>query len=81
MQQLEDALSVSLCGHLMVTLATMCFAAFSIVTVQYEKRCMFLHEYTTVLDCQAVWFGRCYQHYSTIFKIDLLFNIVISSNV
>ncbi|GFG34088.1 hypothetical protein Cfor_11250, partial [Coptotermes formosanus] len=32
MQQLEDALNVSLCGHFMLLLATMCFAAFSVVT-------------------------------------------------
>jgi len=36
MQQLEDALNVSLCGHFLIALATMCFAAFSVVTVQYK---------------------------------------------
>jgi hypothetical protein len=34
MQQLEDALNVSLCGHFLIVLATMCFAAFSVVTVR-----------------------------------------------
>jgi hypothetical protein len=33
MQQLEDALSVSLCGQFLILLAAMCFAAFSAVTV------------------------------------------------
>ena len=33
MQQLEDALNVSLCGHFLIMLATMCFAAFSVVMV------------------------------------------------
>jgi hypothetical protein len=32
-QQLEDALNVSLCGHFLILLATMCIAAFSGVTV------------------------------------------------
>ncbi|GFG41080.1 hypothetical protein Cfor_07917, partial [Coptotermes formosanus] len=32
MQQLEDALNVGLCGHFLILLATMCFAAFSLVT-------------------------------------------------
>jgi len=40
MQQLEDALNVSLCGHFLIALATMCFAAFSVITVQYRKCCM-----------------------------------------
>jgi hypothetical protein len=39
MQQLEDALNVSLCGHFLVMLAAMCFSAFSVVTVQYENFC------------------------------------------
>jgi len=37
MQQLEDALNVSLCGKFLISVATMCIAAFSIVTVQYNK--------------------------------------------
>ena len=37
MQQLEDALNISLCGHFVIALAVMCFAAFSVVTVQYNK--------------------------------------------
>jgi hypothetical protein len=37
MQQMENALNISLCGHFLIMLATMCFAAFSIVTVQYNK--------------------------------------------
>jgi hypothetical protein len=40
MQQLEDVLNASLCGHLLITLVTMCFTAFSAVTVQYMKSCM-----------------------------------------
>ncbi|GFG33607.1 hypothetical protein Cfor_08705 [Coptotermes formosanus] len=43
MQQLEDALNVGLCGHFLILLATMCFAAFSVVTVQYSKCCMLQH--------------------------------------
>jgi len=39
-QQLEDALNVSLCGHFLIMLAAMCFAAFSVVTVQYKNFCM-----------------------------------------
>jgi len=34
MQQLEDALNVSLCGHFLILLAAMCLSAFSVVTVQ-----------------------------------------------
>ena len=40
MQLLEDALNVSLCGHFLILLAAMCFAAFSVVTVQYKSCCM-----------------------------------------
>ena len=36
MQYLEDALNVSLCGHFLIVLATMCFASFSVGTVQYK---------------------------------------------
>ena len=36
MQQLEDTLNVSLCGHFLIVLAGMCFAAFSVVTVLYK---------------------------------------------
>jgi hypothetical protein len=43
MQQLEDALTVSLCGQFLILLATMCFAAFSAVTVQYKNCCMMYH--------------------------------------
>jgi hypothetical protein len=42
MQQLEDALNVSLFGHFLIALATMCLAAFSAVTVQYKNSCMLL---------------------------------------
>ena len=34
MQQLEDALNISLCGHFLILLAAMCFSALSVVTVQ-----------------------------------------------
>jgi hypothetical protein len=37
MQQMEDALDVSLCGHFLILLDKMCFAAFSVVTVEYMK--------------------------------------------
>ena len=40
MQQIENALNIGLCGHFLILLATMCFAAFSVVTVQYKKCCM-----------------------------------------
>ena len=36
-QQLENALNVSVCGNFLILLATMCTAAFSVVTVQYNK--------------------------------------------
>jgi hypothetical protein len=39
MQQLEDALNISLSGHFLILLVGMCFAAFSIVTVQYKNCC------------------------------------------
>jgi uncharacterized protein (DUF983 family) len=39
MQQLEIALNVSLWGHFLILLVTMCLAAFSVVTVQYENYC------------------------------------------
>jgi len=39
MQHLEDALNIGLCGHFLVLLATMCFAAFSAVTVRYKNCC------------------------------------------
>jgi hypothetical protein len=37
MQQLEDALNVALCGQFLILLAAICFAAFSLVTVQYDS--------------------------------------------
>jgi len=40
MQHLEEALNVSLCGHFLILVVAMCFAAFSVVTVQYKKRGM-----------------------------------------
>jgi len=43
MQHLEDALNVSVCGHLLIALAAMCFAAFSTVTVQYNNCSILLH--------------------------------------
>jgi len=43
MQHMEDALNVSLCGHFLIVLATMCFAAFSLVTVQYKNCCVLLY--------------------------------------
>jgi hypothetical protein len=43
MQQLEDTLNISLCGHFLILLATMCLAAFSAVMVQYKKRYVLLH--------------------------------------
>jgi len=42
MQHLENALNVSLCGHFLILLATMCFTAFSAVTVQYKNWCILL---------------------------------------
>ena len=44
MQQLEDSLNVVLCGHFLILLATMCFAAFSTVTVQQNDFCMLLYK-------------------------------------
>jgi len=40
MQQLEDALNITLGGHFLITLAGMCFAAFSTVAVNYMKCCL-----------------------------------------
>jgi hypothetical protein len=37
MQQLEDLLNIGLCGHFLVELATMCFSAFSALTVRYNN--------------------------------------------
>jgi len=37
LQNLEDALNVSLCGHFLIVLVAMCFTAFSAVTVQYKN--------------------------------------------
>ena len=34
MQQLEDALNISLCGNFLILLVAMCFSALSVVTVQ-----------------------------------------------
>jgi len=42
MQQLEDALNFSLCGYFLILMATMCFTAFSAVTVQYNKSRSFI---------------------------------------
>jgi len=41
MQQLEDALNISVCGNFLVLLVTMCFVAFSVVTVQYDRYWVF----------------------------------------
>jgi len=46
MQQLEDTLNVSLCGSFLIALAGMCFAAFSMVTVEYKN--FILKNYRTV---------------------------------
>jgi hypothetical protein len=43
MQQLENALNVSLCGHFLILVAMMCFTAFSVVTVQYKNSYVLLH--------------------------------------
>jgi len=51
MQQLEDTLNVSLCGHFLIMLATMCLAAFSAVTVRYKL----LYVVTFVLKCEALY--------------------------
>jgi hypothetical protein len=37
MKQMEDTLNVSVCDHILILLAEICFDAFSLVTVQYEK--------------------------------------------
>jgi len=49
MQQLEDALNVSLCGHFLILVAAMCSSAFSAVMVQY-KNCYMLLRYKIVND-------------------------------
>ena len=48
MQQLEDALNVSLWGHVLFLLAAVRFKAFSIVNVHYKKFCM-LRQYKTLI--------------------------------
>jgi len=40
MQQMEDTLNIGMCGHFLILLATMCLAAFSVVTVQWKKYCV-----------------------------------------
>jgi hypothetical protein len=41
MQHFEEALNVSLCGHFLILLVTMCFDAFSLVMVLYKNCFMF----------------------------------------
>ena len=53
MQQLEDALNVSLCGHFLIMLVTMCFAAFSVVTVRYNKSCFFIIKNNSFVKCKT----------------------------
>jgi hypothetical protein len=48
MQQLEDAMNVSLCGHFVISLIAMCFAAFSVVTVQYKNIGVFIIKKTVL---------------------------------
>jgi hypothetical protein len=54
MQQLEDALNVYLCGHLLILLATMCTAAFSLVTVRYKKSWKFIIKNKSFVKYEAV---------------------------
>jgi hypothetical protein len=49
MQQMEDLLNIGLCGHFLIELATMCFSAFSVVTVQ-NNNCFVLLHYKLVYD-------------------------------
>ena len=53
MEQLEDTLNASLCGHFLIMLATMCFAAFSAVTVWYKL----LYVIKVVLKREALYSG------------------------
>ena len=42
MQHMEDALNVSLCGHFLIVLVSMCLSAFSLVTVQKTDVCCYI---------------------------------------
>jgi hypothetical protein len=57
-QQLEDALNFSLCGHFLILLVTMCTAAFSVVTVQYNISWSFIFKNNTSVKLEAVQSGR-----------------------
>jgi len=59
MQQLEDALNFSLCGHFLILLVTLCTAAFSVVTVQYNKFWSFIIKNNSFMKCEAVQSRRC----------------------
>ena len=48
-RKMEDLLNIGLCGHFLIELATMCFSAFSAVTVQYNN-CFVLLHYKLVYD-------------------------------
>jgi len=52
MQQLEETLNVSVCGFFLISLAAMCIAAFSVVTVQFSRT--FFIENNRILKCEAV---------------------------
>jgi hypothetical protein len=70
MRQLEDALNVSLSGHFLILLATICFAAFSAVTVQYKKcACCWIKIYW-LPKYKAVCSGNVHQHLTSILRLD-----------
>jgi ABC-type arginine transport system permease subunit len=67
MQQMEGTLNIGLCGHFLILLATMCFAAFSVVTVQYTNCCM--HSYVIVCCIRGMYDGYISWWILTIFHI------------
>ena len=58
MQQLEDAQNIGLCGHFLISLADMCFAAFLWLrySIQYLGACNIRKK--SIVICVAVWSGR-----------------------
>jgi hypothetical protein len=75
MQQLEDALNIGLCGHFLIMLATMCFAAFSVVAVKYKKFCKIIQSLTlkyNPLMCSAV---HVHKPAASIIGVSVIFKV------
>jgi len=59
MHQLEETLNVCLCGYLLISLATMCFTSFSVVTVQYKNIGTRIIRSNNFVNYETVLYGRC----------------------